>query len=92
MHFSARLLPAGRAYRVYFVSSKKEFDAKKIVDMAGARLGISKAKPTIARNYKDAARGAPSRSWYVPPGQERLILVENWDQYIYWVHRKNENN
>ncbi|MBT4095573.1 MAG: hypothetical protein HOE85_16550 [Nitrospinaceae bacterium] len=92
VHFSARLLPAGRAYRVYFVSSKKEFDAKKIVDMAGARLGISKAKPTIARNYKDAARGAPSRSWYVPPVQERLILVENWDQYIYWVHRKNENN
>ncbi len=91
-HFSARLLPAGRAYRVYFVSSNKEFDAKKVIDMAGARLGISKGKPVIARSYKEAARGAPLRSWYVPPGQERLILDENWDQYVYWVHRKNENN
>lgn len=92
MHFSARLLPAGRVYRVYFVSSNKEFDAKKVIDMAGARLGIPKGKPAIARSYKEAARGAPSRSWYVPPGQERLILDENWDQYVHWVHRKNENN
>jgi len=92
VHFSARLLPAGRAYRVYFVSSVKAFDAKKVIDMAGIRLGISKGKPVFARNYKEAARGAPLRSWYVPPGQERLILDENWAQYVYWVHRKNENN
>jgi hypothetical protein len=87
--FTARLLPPGRPYRVYFVSSSAAFDAKKVIASAARRLGIS--APGRARSFKEAAAGAPERPWFVPSGQERLILRGGWDQHTYWFRRGVEN-
>lgn len=89
VHFSARLLPPGRGYRIYFVSSESDFDAKKVVDKASIRLGIREGKISAARSFREAAKGAPQRAWFVPPGQEGIILENHWDQHVYWFFRKN---
>ncbi len=88
-HFSARLLPAGRTYRVYFVSSWKDFDGKKSVEITMRRLGLLGGRGSAASNFREVSKGLPKKSWFLPPGQERLILEEGWDHYVYWVHRKN---
>ena len=89
VQFTARLLPAGRPYRVYFVSSAAAFDPKKLIESAASRLGIS--APGRAQSFKAATAGAPERPWFVPPGQERLILRGDWDQHTYWFRRGGEN-
>ncbi|MEE9257538.1 MAG: hypothetical protein V3V56_10275 [bacterium] len=89
VQFTARLLPAGRPYRVYFVSSAAAFDPQKVIESAASRLGIS--APGRAQNFKEAAAGAPERPWFVLPGQERLILRGDWDQHTYWFRRGGEN-
>ena len=89
VQFTARLLPAGRPFRVYFVSAAAAFDPKIMIESAASRLGIS--APGRARNFKEAAAGAPERPWFVPPGQERLILRGGWDQHTYWFRRGGEN-
>ncbi len=87
VHFTARLLPPNRTFRVYFVSSAASFDTKKIVANALKRLGISEDGSVRAANHREVAGGAPRVSWYVPPGQDRLILEDGWDQYVFWFHR-----
>ncbi|MEE9274826.1 MAG: hypothetical protein V3V62_05925 [bacterium] len=79
-HFTARLLPAGRSFRIYFVASPKMFDPAPILEAARRRLGIS-------REYRGAARGAPPGAWFVAPGQEGLILEQDWDQQVFWFFR-----
>jgi hypothetical protein len=87
-HFTARLLPAGRTYRVYFVSSWKDFDGNKAIEMTMSRLGLPGRGGSVASNFREVLKGFPQKSWFLPPGQERLILEEGWDHYVYWVHRK----
>jgi hypothetical protein len=87
VHFTARLLPPDRTFRVYFVSSEESFDTKKIVANALKRLGISEDGSMRAVNHREVAGGAPRVSWYVPPGQDRLILEDGWDQYVFWFQR-----
>ncbi len=87
-HFTARLLPAGRTYRVYFVSSWKDFDGNKAIEMTMSRLGLPGRGGSVASNFREVLKGFPQKSWFLPPGQERLILEEGWDHYVCWVHRK----
>ncbi len=87
VHFTARLLPPERTFRVYFVSSAASFDTRKVVANALRRLGISEDGSVSAATYREAVRGAPRTSWFVPPGQDRLILDGGWDQCLYWFHR-----
>ncbi len=87
VHFTARLLPSGRTFRVYFLSSKKFFETKEIIAGALKRLGISESGSESAATYRDVAGGAPRVPWFVPPGQDRLILGDGWDQHVYWFHR-----
>ncbi len=87
-NFAARLLPAGRAYRIYFVSSDAPFPAGPVLDAARRRLGIGKnGADSLAGNYREAARGAPARAWYLSPGQEGLLIGKGWDQQVFWFYR-----
>ncbi len=88
VNFAARLLPAGRAYRIYFVSSDKPFPAGPVLDAACRRLGIGRnGAGSLAGNYREAARGAPARAWYLSPGQEGLLIGKGWDQQVFWFYR-----
>ena len=87
-NFTARLLPAGRAYRIYFVSSDDPFPAGPVLDAARLRLGIGKnGADSLAGNYREGARGAPARAWYLSPGQEELLIEKGWDQQVFWFYR-----
>ncbi len=89
--FTARLLPSGRSYRLYFVSSGASFAGREVVEAARRRLGVGRgAGAGAARGFQDAADGAPTAPWFVPPGQERLILAEGFDQEVFWFFRRQE--
>jgi len=91
VHFSARLHPPGRAYRMYFVSAPLKFDVRKVQNKASIRLGIRGGQTTAAQNYRDAAKGYPERAWFVPAGQEYMILEKGWGQLAFWLHRESSD-
>lgn len=77
-YFTARLLPAGRSFRILFVSARKTFKPGPLMEAARRRFGFS----------PPAGRGRAQSGWFLPPGQEALILDNRWDQKVFWFVRR----
>ena len=85
--FAARLIEPDRMYRIFFVSSPGPFMGERAIREARRRLGLGKESGP-ARSARDAAQGAPSGPWFVPGGQDRLVLAQGWDQQVFWLFRQ----
>ncbi|MDA0999464.1 MAG: hypothetical protein O2807_02950 [bacterium] len=77
-YFTARLLPAGRSFRVFFFSARESFAPAPLMEKARRRFGFVPAAP---------GQGRVRRSWFLPAGQEKLILDKRWDQKVFWFVR-----
>lgn len=88
INFTARLLPPGRTFRLYLLSSPVTFDTKAVIGSATMRLGIGQGEQRRVQSvYQNVVKGSPRGSWFIPPGQDRLILKGDWDQHLFWFHR-----